>query len=87
MTGREEKLVVRAERESRDGVGVGVDGGSDGGIGGVDDLDDFAARARHEGAVGGHRQRPAGVELLQRRHAAVVPLRSQRRHSRAEEVR
>lgn len=53
VAGGEEKLVVGAESEGGDGLGVSaVDGGANGGVGGIDDLDRLSAGADEEGAVG-----------------------------------
>lgn len=60
---------------------MALQGGPDGGGGGVDDLDVIAAGAGEEGAVGGDRDGAAGVELLDRVGHAVAFLEGEGRHS------
>jgi hypothetical protein len=72
FAGGEEQLVVRAKRQGRRGVRVCVNRGPYRGVGRIDDSNRLVARARDERAVRCHRKGPARVELLQRRHAAVV---------------
>lgn len=51
MAGGEEKVVVRAESQGGDWLGVSVEGGPDGCVGGIDDFDGIAACTGDEGAV------------------------------------
>lgn len=82
VAGGEEQLAVGAEGEGGDGVGAAVDGGPEGGVGGIDDLDGVTTVASDEGAVGRDGERAAGVELLQRLGAPVVLLERQGRRRR-----
>ena len=80
MAGREEELVVGAEGQCGDGLGVAVEGGADGSGGGVDDVDGVGGGAGDEGGIRGHCEGAARVELLQGGNAAVVGLQSKGFH-------
>lgn len=80
VAGREEESVVGAESQGGDGFGVGVEGGANGGGGGIDDFDGVAAGAGDEGGIRRDDVGAAGVELLQSGDAAVVRLESEGLH-------
>lgn len=74
VTGGEEKSVVGTKCQRRDGFRVAIDGRPYRGIGGFDDLDGLTASTNNEGAVGRYYDRPATVELLQRRYTSIASL-------------
>ena len=74
MARREQELIVRAQGQSGDGLGIAREGRANRGVRRADELDLVVAGAGDEFAVGGDGEGAAAVELLEGGDTAVVLL-------------